>query len=37
MLVYQIMQITDLLEKYCGGRAASILSFGIEGGARSWR
>lgn len=23
----------DLLEKYCGGRAASILSFGIEGGA----
>lgn len=23
----------DLLKKYCGGRAASILSFGIEGGA----
>lgn len=25
----------NLLEKYCGGRAASILSFGIEGGAEA--
>lgn len=25
----------NLLEKYCGGRAASILSFGIEGGAKA--